>query len=294
MKNINRRSFIRKSAGSAAAVSVLGLAQNGHSDTVKSSRVVLIRDKAVLDRLNRANPDRIQMMLDRAVANLLQDDDPVSCWKKLVNADDKVGIKSNEWRFLPTPPELENAIQKRLVDAGVSEKHISVDDRGIRRNPVFQKATALVNVRPMRTHHWSGLGTLLKNYIMFVDKPYAWHDDSCADLAAIWKKPQIAGKTRLNILVMLTPLFHGIGPHHYNPEYVWAYNGLIVGFDPVAVDAVGMRIIEAKRQIHFGEERPLNPPAKHIELADSRHHLGSANAAKIELIKLGWQKGILI
>ena len=47
---------------------------------------------------------------------------------------------------------------------------VGVDDRGVRTNPVFARATALINVRPLRTHAWSGLGTCLKNYIMFVPR----------------------------------------------------------------------------------------------------------------------------
>jgi hypothetical protein len=138
------------------------------------------------------------------------------------------------------------------------------------------------------------VGTLIKNYIMFVDKPQSYHPDSCADLAKIWKLPNVEGKTRLNILVALTPLFHGVGPHHYNSEYVWAYNGLLVGFDPVAVDATGVRILNAKRTEFFGEDRPINPPPKHVYLADTRHHLGTADPDKIELVRLGWSQGALI
>jgi hypothetical protein len=146
----------------------------------------------------------------------------------------------------------------------------------------------------MRTHDWSGLGTLIKNYIMFVPDPPRFHPDSCADLAALWQLPVVKGKTRLNVLVMLTPLFHSVGPHGFNPTYVWKYNGLLVGLDPVAVDTTGARIIQARRREFFGEDRPINPPAKHIELADTRHHLGTADPAKIELVKLGWTEGILI
>jgi len=93
---------------------------------------------------------------------------------------------------------------------------------------------------------------------------------------------------------MLTPLFHGIGPHHFSRKYVWEYNGIIVSKDPVAADATGVRILQAKRMQHFGRERPLQPPAKHIFLADTRHNLGVSDPGKIELIKLGWRDGILI
>jgi hypothetical protein len=67
-----------------------------------------------------------------------------------------------------------------------------------------------------------------------------------------------------------------------------------VGFDPVAVDSVGLRIIEAKRRDYFGDDRPLNPPAKHIALADTRHHLGTADPARINLVVLGDREGLLL
>ena len=93
---------------------------------------------------------------------------------------------------------------------------------------------------------------------------------------------------------MLTPQFHSVGPHGYSPEYIWPYKGLIVSTDPVAADSTGLRIIEAKRKEYFKEDRPLSPPAKHIELADTRHHLGTADVKKIDLVKIGWDENILI
>jgi hypothetical protein len=146
----------------------------------------------------------------------------------------------------------------------------------------------------MRSHHWSGVGSLLKNYIMFVPRPDQYHGDSCADLATIWNKPHVKGKTRLNVLVLLTPQFHCVGPHSFHPKYVWQYYGLMVGFDPVAVDATGLRIIQAKRREFFAEDRPLSPPAKHIMLADTRHGLGTADPRKIDLVKFGYDEDILI
>lgn len=67
-----------------------------------------------------------------------------------------------------------------------------------------------------------------------------------------------------------------------------------MGIDPMAVDATGVCIFQAKRRDYFGGERPLNPPAKHIFLADTRHHLGTADPGRIELIKLGWEEDRLI
>lgn len=294
-KLITRRSFMR--AGSRVAMGgLIGLPLVGNSRAAKAekSRVVLIRDENVLDEQGQLKEDRLFSMLDKAVNVLFDGDKSLSAWKNLAGPKDIVGVKSNVWHYLPTPRELEAAILKRLMDSGVRGKNISVDDRGVRSNPVFLNSTVLINVRPMRTHHWSGLGTLLKNYIMFVPWPAKYHGNACEKLGTIWKKPEIEGKTRLNILVMLTPLFHGIGPHHYSSKYTWPYCGLILSEDPVAADATGARIIQKKRDIFFGEERPISPPPIHIAAADNQFKLGNSHPDMIEIVKLGWERDILI
>ncbi|UCE65550.1 MAG: DUF362 domain-containing protein [Candidatus Zixiibacteriota bacterium] len=297
---VTRRDFIKGAslAGMAAAFGMpfdISFAE----EIVPKTRVVLIRDENVLDTEGNVNAKIIGRMLDEAVTVLLETKNPAETWKKVVNPDDVVGIKSNEWGPLPTPAELEQAIKSRVMEAGVPEDKIAIDDRGVLHNNVFKNSTALINVRPMRTHHWSGVGSLLKNYIMFTPRPDDYHDNSCADLAELWKIPQTRGKTRLNILVVLTPLFHGVGTHHFEPhhfdrKYIWQYKGLLVGTDPVAVDGTGLRIIEAKREQYFGEYRPMKPPPHHIAYADIRHGLGVSDPNKIELVKLGWQDGVLI
>ncbi len=289
-----RRQFIKDSASTAAGLMFLNFWDKTFAGNDKKSRVVLVRHEQAVDNLNEPRPEIVQRMLDDAVCALLDTDDPIKAWKKILNPEDIVGIKTNVWNYLPTTQVVEQAIKKRVMGTGVKEENIGIRDRGVLNDPLFQKSTALINARPIRTHHWAGVGTLIKNYIMFVDKPWDYHEDSCADLAKIWFLPPVKKKTRLNVLVMFTPLFHGVGPHHFNPQYIWSYNGLLVGLDPVAVDAVGVRILQAKRNQFFKDDRPLNPPPKHIFLADTRHHLGTSDPDKIELIKLGWKKDIFI
>ena len=78
---------------------------------------------------------------------------------------------------------------ERFFNFGVAEANMDIADRGVLSNPIFLKATALVNVRPLRTHHWSGVGTCLKNYIQFVPDPPAYHDEGCSPLGKIWTYP---------------------------------------------------------------------------------------------------------
>ena len=292
---ITRRDFV-KGAGCAALGMAIGLPviANEVAEEVTKSRVVLVRDKDAVASNGKINGEVIQRMLDQAVTALFDRKDPVDCWKALIKPDDIVGIKSNEWHYLPTTTQVEQAIKRRVMDAGVSEKNIGIDDRGVLRNPIFRKATALINARPMRTHAWSGVGSLIKNYIMFDPNPPAYHENACAPLGKLWELPIVKGKTRLNILVLFTPLFYGVGPHHFDKTYTWVYGGLAVGADPVAVDSVGLRLFQAKRKEYFGGERPIKPAAHHIAFADTRYHLGASDPSKIDLIKLGWKDGVLI
>jgi hypothetical protein len=258
------------------------------------SKVVLVRNPDALDAAGKPKVAVLEQMLGQALVELTGKRGAREAWQSIIRPSDVVGIKTNVWKYIPTTAELEQALKNGVMSAGVPEARIGIDDRGVLHHPIFQKATALINARPLRTHHYSGVGSLIKNYIMFVPDPASYHGDSCADLAKIWFLPVVKGKTRLNVLSMLTPQFHGVGPHSFHPKYVWRYSGLLVGFDPVAVDSVGLRILEAKRREHFGEERPLVPPAKHIQMADTRWHLGTADPAKIELVKLGYARDLLI
>ena len=289
---LTRRDFMRHAAYAALATTVgTEMLQSQGSDE-KKVKVVLVRDEEALDKNRNPNPKVILRMLDRAVTELVGISDPVEAWRKLVNPNDLVGIKTNVWSYLPTPKEVEDAIKLRLMNAGVSKERILIDDRGARTT--LANCTALINVRPLRTHYWAGIGGCIKNYIMFSPNPSQYHPDTCASLGHIWTLPIVKGKTRLNILVVLTPLFHGIGPHHFSPKYIWDYKGLLVSFDPVAVDAIGVQLLLAKRREFFGEEKPLPYNTHHIIYADKKYGIGVSDLSKINLVKLGWMEGVLI
>lgn len=291
---ITRRDFLKGSAAAAVGLAVGMPAGAQETAREKTARVVLIRNKDVIGENSKVDPDIIRSMLDEAVTALVDAEDAPHAWNALFAKNDTIGIKSNFWTFLPTPKELEAAIRAGIESTGVPSEKIAVDDWGVLKNPVFKDATGLVNVRPLRTHYWAGIGGCLKNYIMFSPRPPDYHADSCADLALLWRLPAVAGKTRLNILSVLNPLFHGRGPHHFDQRYIWNYGGILVGIDPVAVDAVGLHILQAKRAAYFGEAESWETQPKHVMMAEARHKLGTAAIEKIDLVTLGWKEDILI
>ena len=288
-KAITRRDFIK---GSTFAV--LGAAVGFPAQQAKKTRVVLIRQANVIDENSRIDAEIIQKMLDEAVMTLFGRDDPLEAFQDLVKPDEIVGIKSNVWSYLPTPAEVERAIERRLVDIGIKKENISIDDHGVRTNPIFLKATSLINVRPLRTHYLAGVSGCIKNYIMFAESQEALHPNNCSELGSVFKLPQVFGKTRLNILCALTPQYHGRGPHYFSRRYVWNYKGLIVSQDPVATDTIGLRLIMAKRAEQLGKGQEIPPVPRHIEVADVKYGLGTSDINTIELVKLGWKEDILI
>jgi hypothetical protein len=290
---ITRRDFLRGTAGVLVGAA-LGSAITPEASAEQRPKVVLIRHADAVAPDGSFNGDVIRSMLDEAVKALLGESEPAQAWQKLFKKSDVVGIKSNSWNRLPTPKEVEDAIHRRLVGIGIPEDKIAIGDRGVLNNPIFMKSTALVNTRPVRTHHWSGVGTCLKNYIQFVPEPSAYHGEACSDLAKIWGLPMVKGKTRLNVLCALTPQFYGRGASFFDKRYVWPYKGLIVGIDPVAVDALGAELLKNKRIAFFGEDRALDVPPIHITVADKKYHLGVSDLSRIELVKLGWMDDALL
>ena len=97
------------------------------------SRVILIRDQRVLDEDGQPDAAILHEMLNQGLTELLEVPTPDAAWRRLIRPEDTVGVKSNVWDKLPTPPALEEAIRKEVLAVGVTADRFSVDDRGVRK-----------------------------------------------------------------------------------------------------------------------------------------------------------------
>ncbi|MCL1932297.1 MAG: twin-arginine translocation signal domain-containing protein, partial [Candidatus Azobacteroides sp.] len=169
-KMITRRDLLKKSAALAIGGSILlnspldSLAWGTQKKSVKS-RVVLIRNEKLFANGNQPDPTIAAQMLDEALCKLTGKNDVKKAWASIVKPTDIVGIKTNGWDKFPTPEIVNTLLKERVLQAGVKAENVSVKDRGVTDDPVFQNSTALINVRPMRTHAWAGVGTCIKNFI---------------------------------------------------------------------------------------------------------------------------------
>lgn len=112
---------------------------------------------------------------------------------------------------------------------------------------LVDELTALVNVAVIKDHDLAGISAGMKNWYGVIHNPNKHHDGGCdpyvAHLAAF---PLIRDKLRLTVVDGLVAQCHG-GPAR-SPRWAWAYQGLLVSTDPVAIDAVCWQIIEQRRQ----------------------------------------------
>ncbi len=152
--------------------------------------------------------------------------------------------------------------------------------------------TALISMPGLKAHWLTGIGTVLKNYIMYSGRPRDYHDANSVNLGEIWLVPEVKGKTRLILVDALRPLCDK-GPQP-DPRFMWDYKGLIAGTDPVAVETVGLQIIMAKRKALRGEDWPLSPPPLSVAAADEKFGLGTSRMGEIRVERSGWTAEVLV
>jgi uncharacterized protein (DUF362 family) len=90
-------------------------------------------------------------------------------------------------------------------------------------------------------------------------------------------------KVVLNIVDGLLGCYHG-GPGA-NPQFIIPYHRLLVGSDPVAVDRIGLGIVEKKRIEMKLQEKSSPRAVQFMEMAQE-YQLGIADPARIQHKKI--------
>ncbi len=287
---ITRRDFIRGTVSTAIGASILGLnIPEGKAQTRGSSLVTIVRDKNAMDPSKRVDSSVINKMLDQILIKFTGEKNTKDAWLSLVKPSDVIGLVPTD-HLNPTHDELIDAVKASLMDAGISKKRIKMAQGWFASDP--KECTALIAIPALKAHQMTGIGTVLKNYIMFSGKPSHYHRKDSAKLGEIWNLPHVKGKTKLVLVDSLYPLCDK-GPQP-DPRYKWNYNGLIAGTDPVAVETIGLKIITEKRKALRGEPWPLSPPPLCVEAADKVYGLGTSKIEEIKIEHYGWDKKMLL
>ena len=306
---LSRRDFLQMlSAGAVAATGLASFAVRGaRAADAARSRVVVVTHPEVILREYRVNPPVVRQMLDRALVELSGAQDEKAAWQTVGRDDDFVAVKHNSMGAptLHSHTEIHDAVAAQLAaQVGVKPERIVVVDRvvpepygefsepftlpsnGLQtrlRRLYTDHATAIVNVSVLKSHSGEGVSAALKNHLGSVNNPAAFHwwqpERLPRNLPELNALDPLRQKTRLCIVDAIRPLFAG-GPAD-NEQYRWDFRSLIVGTDPVAVTAVGIRILEAKRKESVGKDWPMTAARQMVAYAQ-KIGLGNADADRID------------
>ncbi len=279
-----RRDFLR-STTAAATIAATGAPLLSAATT---SSVLVVRDqKAMVDNY-AVDAGVLKKMVSETVMRMTGEKTPKSAWLSIVKPTDMVGLISTP-HLNPTHPEVVAAVREQLREAGIPDGNIR-DAQG--NLELVERCTALISLPALKAHWLTGIGTVLKNYIMFSGNPEAYHNEGNARLGEIWNVPRVKGKTKLILVDALRPLCDK-GPQP-DPRYMWPYKGLIAGTDPVAVERICLKVITEKRHAIRGETWLLSPPPFCVEAADKQYHLGVSDLQRIKIETAGWTQDLLL
>jgi len=286
---LTRRDFIRGTIGATIGTSILGLKwPQAEAKAAGSSLVTLVRHKNAVDSSKNVDNTILEKMIEQTLIKITGEKNTKDAWLSLVKPDDMIGLVPTD-HLNPTHDEVVDAVKRSLIGAGIPKGRIRLAQGGP-RNP--QKCDSLIALPALKAHWLTGIGTVLKLYILYSGSPSRYHKSNSSKLGEIWNLPFVKGKTRLILVDALYPLCDK-GPQP-DPRYQWPYNGLIAGTDPVAVETVCLKILTEKRKAIRGEPWPLSPPPICVEAADKVYGLGTSRMEAIKIEHYGWEQDLLL
>jgi len=164
------------------------------------------------------------------------------------------------------------------------------DCKGRLAKILTEKITALVNVPILKTHSLAGVTFCLKNHYGSFHNPGSAHggkrtahggrcDPYIAELNAL---PVIRQKTRLFVCDALRPVGNK-GPQA-RPQWTFDEKTMMAGLDPVALDFVGMKMLDAWREKEGMPSLEKTDSARSVFTAAAKG-LGVADMSKIEVVE---------
>jgi uncharacterized protein (DUF362 family) len=190
------------------------------------------------------------------------------CWA-IVDALKSIGVKENNiiiWDqyqnfFLSSGFKINRSFKgvrtyttdggggKEALDSGSSHREYDSGYGAVKVSKILtEEVDSLINIGLLKDHGLAGVSIALKNISHgVISHPDNFHDNSCDPfIAAINSIPVIKDKIKLHICNGIVGLYEG-GPMPQK-RHTWNDNRIILSRDPVALDTIGMNIIEGKRK----------------------------------------------
>jgi len=202
------------------------------------------------------NAERIVIKFNRVGGGVLATTDALA--RELVGALEKSGYTRDRIALVEAPPQLARELGTR-EPAGGWGSSIIVGGRPEELAAYLLEADALINVPFLKTHRVAGMSGALKNLSHAVIRhPGRYHDGGCAPyVGEVIGQEEVSSRIRLTIVDALRLMVRN-GPESSTRDVI-GHCELLFGFDPVAIDSVGLQTLLHKR-LELGIEDRIAVP----------------------------------
>jgi hypothetical protein len=227
-------------------------------------------------------PDALREMLDASITELTGLKKARDAWAVLFSPEERITIKVNAFRnsLIWTHVPLVTAVTDSLQDAGIPTEQIVIFDyytselekagfainedgpgvrcygtesnytqegtvkgRDIELSDVLLECDALINMPVLKSHMLAGLSFAMKNHYGSISIPELLHRDIGETTAELNALSPIKDRTRLIIGDVLTACLRYRGSYPYWSSD-WAGDSILMSFDPVAIDATALQMLD--------------------------------------------------
>ncbi|MEJ2286023.1 MAG: DUF362 domain-containing protein, partial [Desulfobacterales bacterium] len=160
---LTRRDFIRGTIGVTLGSAVFGLQwPRREAGAAARSLVTVVRDKNAMDSAKNIDLTVLEKMLAETLTGLTGQKKTKDAWLSLVKPNDVIGLVPTD-HLNPTHDEVVDVVKNSLMAAGIPEGRIR-DAQSPRDAKICD---ALIAIPGLKAHRLTGIGTVLKNYIMY-------------------------------------------------------------------------------------------------------------------------------
>jgi len=287
------------------------------------SKVVQAHHAGVWDGETLA-PEAIRQMLDASITELTGLNAAAEAWSALFAPDERIAIKVNAFRnsLIWTHVPLVMAVTECLRGAGVPAEQIVIFDyytteleeagyplnqdgpgvrcygtdvrytdgwevtgRQVQLSDILLDCDALINMPVLKSHMISGVSFAMKNHYGAISNPGGLHNNIGRAVAELNALPPIQGRTRLIIGDMLTACINYRNSYPYwNSD--WTGDSILVSFDPVAHDTVGLETLSRLTTDNGGNPAAIINMATPCLESGAELGLGANDPNNMELVEV--------